>query len=337
MDTPLVTIVFPVYNVEPYLREALDGARNQTLENIQILCVNDGSTDGSPDVLEEYAAKDARVELLHQENRGGGSARNAAYPHIKGKYAFFADPDDRMQTDLCEKTFRSAEQAEADAVFINMRNMSNGRQFKFDHTLPLVRRTKREKKDLLHSFNSTCLKLWKTSFLVGDNVFFAEGRRPMNDMIQNWHGVTHADRIAILDEPLYCRRIRPGSYQQTKDASHLIVTDALREIRDMLLATGKYNVYRDDFISFKINVFNHVYRNIDAKHRKELYGKIQKAFTEEEIRECDCGLSRANRRFLNFVYGGMKGKIRYHFSEIMKWPERMIKNNMKFLSKSNSR
>jgi len=89
---PKVTIILPVYNVEPYLRQCLDSVVNQTMREIQVICVNDGSTDGSPTILEEYAAKDPRVEVYHQENQGAGSARNAAYPYVRGKYTTLPIP-----------------------------------------------------------------------------------------------------------------------------------------------------------------------------------------------------------------------------------------------------
>ena len=89
---PKVTIILPVYNVEPYLRQCLDSVVNQTMREIQIVCVNDGSTDGSPTILEEYAADDSRIEIIHQENQGGGSARNAAYPVARNdrKHSLFS-------------------------------------------------------------------------------------------------------------------------------------------------------------------------------------------------------------------------------------------------------
>ena len=76
MRKPKVSIVIPVYNVENYLRECLDSTAGQTLQNIEIICVNDGSTDSSPAILEEYAAKDSRFVIVHQENAGVSAARN---------------------------------------------------------------------------------------------------------------------------------------------------------------------------------------------------------------------------------------------------------------------
>ncbi|MCL1897059.1 MAG: glycosyltransferase, partial [Clostridiales bacterium] len=90
---PLVSVVVPVYNVEKYLRQCLDSVVNQTLRDIEIICVNDGSTDDGGTILEEYGAKDSRVIVIHQENMGVESARAAAMDVAKGEFIGFVDPD----------------------------------------------------------------------------------------------------------------------------------------------------------------------------------------------------------------------------------------------------
>lgn len=92
--TPKVSVVIPVYNVEPYLRQCLDSVLNQTLKEIEIICVDDGSTDASLDILKEYAAKDKRITVITQKNLYAGVARNAGLSQAKGEYVHFLDSDD---------------------------------------------------------------------------------------------------------------------------------------------------------------------------------------------------------------------------------------------------
>ncbi|MDR0336523.1 MAG: glycosyltransferase, partial [Planctomycetaceae bacterium] len=101
---PKVSIIIPVYNAEKYLRDCLDSVANQTLKDIEIICVDDGSPDSCPQILDEYAANDNRFKIIHQKNAGVAAARNAAYPFIKGEYTLFVDSDDIIELDLCEKT-----------------------------------------------------------------------------------------------------------------------------------------------------------------------------------------------------------------------------------------
>ena len=105
---PKISVIVPVYNVEKYLRECLDSIVNQTLQDIEIICINDGSTDGSAVILEEYAAKDKRIKILNQENKGAGEARNAGINSAQGKYLAFIDGDDFYCTDFCEKMHNKA-------------------------------------------------------------------------------------------------------------------------------------------------------------------------------------------------------------------------------------
>ena len=94
MSEVKVSVIMPVYNVEKYLRQSLDSVLAQTLSEIEIICVDDGSTDGSYDILEEYAAKDQRITVLKQQNQYAGVARNHGLEKAGGKYVVFWDSDD---------------------------------------------------------------------------------------------------------------------------------------------------------------------------------------------------------------------------------------------------
>ena len=94
MDNTKISVILPVYNVEKYLRQCLDTIIGQTLKEIEILCVDDGSTDNSAKILEEYAQKDQRVKVFTQKNAGAGAARNLGLRHASGKYLSFQDSDD---------------------------------------------------------------------------------------------------------------------------------------------------------------------------------------------------------------------------------------------------
>lgn len=96
--SPEVSVVVPVYNVEPWLRECLDSILGQTLENIEVICVNDGSTDNSVGILQEYAREDCRIKIIEQENKGISETRNAGVRASSGKYLFFMDSDDVLDS-----------------------------------------------------------------------------------------------------------------------------------------------------------------------------------------------------------------------------------------------
>lgn len=107
MNNELVSVIVPVYNVEKYLRHCVDSILNQTYKNLQIILVDDGSTDGSGVICDEYANNDARVEVFHQKNAGPSIARNKGLELAKGEFLSFVDSDDRMHPKMLEDMLRS--------------------------------------------------------------------------------------------------------------------------------------------------------------------------------------------------------------------------------------
>ena len=114
---PLVSVTMSAYNVDCFLRECLDCVVNQTLHNIEIICVNDGSTDGTLAILEEYAAQDSRIKIIDKdENEGLSVARNEALALATGKYVGFVDGDDLLDLDLFRKAYDCAEKNNSELV-----------------------------------------------------------------------------------------------------------------------------------------------------------------------------------------------------------------------------
>ncbi|MBQ0066251.1 MAG: glycosyltransferase family 2 protein [Firmicutes bacterium] len=111
-----VSIIVPVYNTEKYLRRCLDHLINQTLKEIEIIIVDDGSTDASTQIIQEYAQNDSRIIVFHKKNGGQGSARNLGIRNARGEYIGFADSDDYVDQTLYEKLYKKAKEAEAEMV-----------------------------------------------------------------------------------------------------------------------------------------------------------------------------------------------------------------------------
>lgn len=116
-DTPKVSIIVPVYNVEAYLPQCMDSLVNQTYENLEIICVNDGSPDRSAEILQQYMVQDARVRVITQENQGASVARNQGLSVARGDYIMFVDGDDWIDLDTCQRAVETAEKHGADVVF----------------------------------------------------------------------------------------------------------------------------------------------------------------------------------------------------------------------------
>jgi glycosyltransferase involved in cell wall biosynthesis len=133
---PLISIIVPVYKVEPYLRGCLDSLVNQTYRNLEIILVDDGSPDRSGEICDEYASADKRIIVIHQENKGVSESRNAALNTAHGDYFLFVDSDDWLEKNTCETALHIAEEQHADIVVFGikvhflsgeMRNIGTGR------------------------------------------------------------------------------------------------------------------------------------------------------------------------------------------------------------------
>ena len=111
-----VSIIIPVYNAEKYLGKCLESLLSQTLQEMEIICVDDGSSDSSPEILKRFQERDGRVRILTQENQYAGAARNNGMKEAQGEYLLFLDADDFFENTLLEKVYNQGKKMEADIV-----------------------------------------------------------------------------------------------------------------------------------------------------------------------------------------------------------------------------
>lgn len=121
----MISIIVPVYNTAPYLPQCLDSLVNQTYRDIEIICVNDGSTDNSPDILKAYAERDSRILVIHQENLGLSDARNKGLESARGEWVMFVDSDDWIGTDCCKTLLSHTDKQTDVCLFSYIREFAN--------------------------------------------------------------------------------------------------------------------------------------------------------------------------------------------------------------------
>lgn len=131
----LISIIVPVYNVEKYLSECLDSLINQTYKNIEIICINDGSTDESGKICDEYSKKYKNIFVVHKKNEGLGFARNTGMNHVKGDYVLFVDSDDYIDKDMVEKLFNSISKNKVDICRCGYKKVDNQHNILFKDVL----------------------------------------------------------------------------------------------------------------------------------------------------------------------------------------------------------
>lgn len=174
-----VSIIVPVYNVEKYLRKCIDSLINQTLNDIEIICINDGSTDKSLKILKEYKNRDSRIILLNQENSGQSVTRNRGIEIAKGEYLGFVDPDDWIDLDYYEKLYNAASTNDTDIAVGGIIRVTGIKKKKFlnfeKETLTDNTKLKFELCDVPEK-SYIWNKIYKTQKLKEINLKFEEGR-----------------------------------------------------------------------------------------------------------------------------------------------------------------
>ena len=210
-----VSVVMPVYNSENYLNETLADVTGQTLKEIEIICVDDGSTDFSRDIILQWKEKDERIQLFTQQNQYAGVARNNGLKHAQGKYVIFWDADDRFDPDALKLMLEKSEQTDADICVCGADKFDDsGNVYETDAYLKcdLVPETETfNKYDIgkyLFNFatNVPWNKLYRREFLVRHGLQYQDIRQA-NDTYFSIMAMYHAERIAVVDRKLIFYRV----------------------------------------------------------------------------------------------------------------------------------
>ena len=210
------SIIIPVYNVEAYLRECLDSVLNQTFADWEAICVNDGSTDQSEKILEEYAQKDARMHCVSKSNGGTSTARNVGMKEAKGEYIVFLDGDDWLELNALRMISDHLNEEEilcfSGRRYFEETNSYHPADQLVEKSYPTGMDYYNENALLHRDFAFVCvvLRTYQRRFLIEHNLFFDEDVSYEDNL---WVPVVlfHAQTISVISDALYVYRIRQGS------------------------------------------------------------------------------------------------------------------------------
>lgn len=248
-----VSVVIPVYNVEDYLVECMDSIVNQTLEDIEIICVNDGSTDKSLDILKEYAARDSRISVYSQENRGHAVATNRGMKLAKGKYLYLMDSDDILKVETAlEDTYKIAEEKNLDFIIfqaINYYMDKNEFMKKENYSMNALADFVGDRvfnwkdiKDYIFTITVTpWSKLYNREFIERSGARFPEGL-VFEDNVFFWEVLFSAERISFYRECLFVRRWHSSSSTVSGGPQFKDSIQVMRLVWDVF---KKFNVFKE--------------------------------------------------------------------------------------------
>lgn len=249
-----VSVVMPVYNASEYLDTSINDIRMQTFKDFELICVDDGSIDESGDMLDGYAAKDSRIRVIHQNNKGGGAARNRGLDTAKGKYLMFLDSDDRFEPNMIEKAVEEAEHTGADVIAFG--------GDVFDHktgeyrAAPWLLRHEKDVKDVSvdDPFGVVNTSVWNKLYLREHiekyDIRFQENR--VADTIYFvFIAIIYADVISVIRDTLvHYRTNNDKSILSNIDRYPLEAYEALCLIREKLEKDGRFEEKKDIFAGY---------------------------------------------------------------------------------------
>ena len=307
-----ISVIIPIYNVSSYLEECLDSVLGQTYAPMEILLIDDGSVDGSEQICDRYAETDARIRVVHQNNRGVSTARNIGLSMAKGNYISFVDADDVISPFFYE----SLASVEADVVqcgFTSKRELlSQRRQTNFQYTKGQLFCEKLQL-DSTGAYIGLWNKLWKRSCF--DGLSFPNGRIHEDEFI-SWRALYHASRIAYTGNPLYFYRRRLHSITHSAFSErNLDLLDALRERRQY------YELFGESHLSHLTNAtFCYVLRGLMPEirvlqpdrileYRQELRNTYREVMSASDI-----GVFKKISLTLKMIYPELHQYIKEHFN-----------------------
>lgn len=261
-----ISIIVPIYNVEKYLSRCLDSLTGQTLKEIEILAVDDGSTDSSAAILSEYAAKDSRIKILTKQNGGLSDARNFAFPYIQGEYVGFIDSDDYVDLEMYEVMYNKAIKTSSDIVECNLHHTWE------DHEDTEIGKEIINPKEMIMNGRSVVWnKIYKTSWLLNTGVVFPKGLI-YEDVNFYCKIVPFLGKISYVEEPFVHYVQRSSSINNYQTLKTMQIFDILDDIYSFYEEKGFLDEYKDalEFLYTRIllcSSFSRMCRIRDKKDR----------------------------------------------------------------------
>lgn len=282
-----ISIVIPVYNTGNYLRQCLDSLLSQSFYDYEIICVDDGSTDNSWSILEEYERKYKQVHILRQQHKFAGEARNYGLCLAKGKYVLFLDSDDFFCQDMLVKIWNKAEREKTEILVFNAYQFDNTRNEIIETSWRALRpelfgkgvKTSNEINEIIFNFTVPAAwnKLYLRKFVTKNNLRFQSIKRT-NDLYFVFAALSCSSRIGILDEKLiFYRDNNSSSLQGSGEDTPTIFIEALVALRDFLKRNDTWDIFKD---SYEERALSTAFYNLSNMKSKENFITLHKVVKE---------------------------------------------------------
>ena len=264
-----VSVIVPVYNVYEYLSKCLDSLVNQTLKDIEIIVVNDGTKDDSESIIKKYLKKYKNIIYIKKENGGQGSARNEGIKHATGEYIGYVDSDDYIELSMYEKLYNKAIEENADIVICGSYNITGDKK-----EIEIDKKIFNDNKDAFLGRPAVWNKIYKKELITDDIKF--RSKVWYEDLDFSIKVLSKAKKISFVDEPLYNYIVRQGSTMNNSNIDrNLEILDCFNEILNFNKTIDKdiieFLAIDHIFISAIVRVLR---SNGDTKKKKIIVNKL---------------------------------------------------------------
>lgn len=330
-DVP-VTIALSAYNVLDYVMASLDCILAQTFKDFELICIDDASTDGTWEILQEYAQRDSRVRLLRQDhNQGLSVSRNLAIQEAKGEYLLMLDGDDLFAPDMVEKAYTKAKETDADMVMwdyvVFYKEDEIAKLCKIPSELHHI--SPSDKKALLRRPAFTWVRLLKTEALRDLGIHFTQGLTKQ-DIPIHWKLVTSLEKISLIPERLSYYRQQIGSTSNRKGKSVYSLAYVMDIVKEQLLSDGIYDIYKNEFLRSRLSLLQGMYDFVLPELKNEAMEKVRERLGKDEmayIKDPNNELSGRVRSFYGMIQGNRWATMKYKGVKMARAIYRMFKKS----------
>lgn len=300
-----VSLIIPVYNAEEFLDESINSLLNQTLKDIELVCVNDGSKDNSLSMLENFSKIDNRIKIIDQENQGCGAARNKALDNATGDYIYFFDPDDYLVPDALEKLYENAISNNSDFVIFKIASFRDGEPINYDEPGFEFEKIFNDvdfnnftfnyraiKRHVLLSSFAPWTKFYKKEFLDKYDDFRFHINVAFDDVPFHVQSMLRAKRISYVPEFFYHYRLsNPNSVNNTASNAPDIFK-IVDYVENFLKNENFFDEFREDFIIFKITQLS---MYISSSRSEDYFKMVKSSINEMNFLDSDAYVSVIKR------------------------------------------
>lgn len=289
MNNPCVSVVMPIYNVENFLKKSLESVLNQTLKNIEIICINDGSTDGSLDIINYFALKDERIVVFNKNNSGYGNTMNIGIRIAKGEYIGILEPDDFMDYDMIEKLYKEAKKYDLDVVksnYFNYKTSSNTNTFvnvlgKFNYNKII---SSEDNKYICNIRPCIWSAIYKKQLLIKNKIFFNETPgASYQDTAFSFKVWVNAKKVEFV-KPAYLH-YRTDNDNSSEHSTEKVfnICDEFQSIQSYLNSDTKLrNKYSKILQPLKLDVYNWNFERISNNYKEVFRDQIALDFIKAD-------------------------------------------------------